>query len=60
MSTDQPVSEAESSCDDKYLYVMSQNSNRSPIPRVTVSINEISADMIVDTGASIDILDEDT
>ena len=54
------MTELESSTDEEYAYVMSHNSNRSSIPRITVSINEISVHMIVGTGASIDILDEDT
>ena len=60
VSSELPAAEPESSSDEEYLYVMSQNSNRYLIPRVTVNINEISVDMVVDTGASIDILDEGT
>ena len=51
-------SESQSSSDDEYLYVMSQDSHVSKIPTVSVSINKVPIDMIVDTGASIDILDE--
>ena len=47
--------EPDSSSDDKYLYVTSQVSK---IPTVAVKINEITVNMIIDTGASIDILDE--
>ena len=52
-----PVAESESSSDDEYLYALN---HKSSIPQVTVHFNQISVDMIVDTGASIDILDEDT
>ena len=57
VSCELPAAEPESSSDDEYLYALN---HRSSIPQVTVHINEISVDMIVDTGASIDILDEDT
>ena len=57
VSSELPAAEPESSSDDEYLYALN---HRSSIPQVTVHINEISVDMIVDTGASIDILDEDT
>ena len=48
----------DSSSDDEYLYVMSQDKSAPKIPTVSVTINEIPIDMIIDTGASIDILDE--
>ena len=60
VSSELPADEPESSSDDEYLYALNQNRTRSSIPQVTVHINKISVDMIVDTGASIDILDEDT
>lgn len=60
ISSELPADEPESSSDDEYLYALNQNRTRSSIPQVTVHINKISVDMIVDTGASIDILDEDT
>ena len=60
VSSELPADKPESSSDDEYLYALNQNHNRSSIPQVTVHINKISVDMIVDTGASIDILDEDT
>ena len=60
ISSEQPEAESESSTDEEYLYILSQNSSWFPIPRVTVNIKKISFDMIVDTGVSIDILDEDT
>ena len=53
-----PVESKSSSSDDEYLYVMSQDSPGSKIPTVSVTINKVPIDMIVDTGASIDILDE--
>ena len=40
------------------MYVMSQDTSASKIPTVCVKINEITIDMIIDTGGSIDILDE--
>ena len=48
----------DSSSDDEYLYVMSQDKSAPKIPTVSVTINEIPIDMIIDTGASIDILDK--
>ena len=54
----QVTSDPDSSSDDEYLYVLSQDTHGSKIPRMSVMINEIPVDMIIDTGASIDILDE--
>ena len=47
-----------SSSDDGYLY--STGKDRSKIPSVNVKINDTDVEMIVDTGASIDIIDEPT
>ena len=55
--TSEPV-DPESSSDDEYLYILSQDACGSRIPTMSVIINEIPVDMIIDTGASIDILDE--
>ena len=55
VSCELPAAEPESSSDNEYLNALN---HRSSIPQVTVHINEISVDMIVDTGASIDILDD--
>ena len=52
----QVTADPDSSSDDEYLYVLSRDTHGSKIPRKSVMINEI--DMIIDTGASIDILDE--
>ena len=49
---------ADSSSDDEYLYVMSQDKSAPKIPTVSVTINEIPIDMMIDTGASIDIMDK--
>ena len=50
--------DSSSDYDIKYLYVLSQDTRESKIPTMSVMINEIPVDMIIDTGASIDILDE--
>ena len=52
------TSDPDSSSDDEYLYILSQDTCGSKIPTMSVTINEIPVDMIIDTGASIDILDE--
>ena len=44
--------------DDKYLYVQSKDTHGSKIPTMSVMINEIPVDMIINTDVSIDILDE--
>ncbi len=46
------------SSDDEYLYTTGQD--KSKIPTVTVNIEDVEVQMIVDTGASTDILDEET
>ena len=48
----------DSSSDDKYLCVMSRDTSALKYPTVSVIINEIPVNMIIDTGASTDILDE--
>ena len=47
-----------SSSDEEYLY--STSKDKSKVPTVTVKINNVETEMIVDTGASTDILDENT
>ena len=47
----------ESDSDDEYVY--STGNDQSKIPKVTVRINSVDVSMIVDTGASTDIIDED-
>ena len=45
----EPV-DPDSSSDDEYLYVLSQDASRSTIPTMSVMISEIPVDMIIDTG----------
>jgi len=52
------VVDSNSSSDDEYMYALSFTSPVSKVPTVSVNINNILIDMIIDTGASIDILDE--
>ena len=54
----QVTSDPDSSSDDEYLYVLNQDTHGSKILKMSVMINEISVDMIINTSASIDILDE--
>ena len=56
----QVTSDPDSSSDDEYLYVLNQDIHGSKILKMSVMINEISVDMIINTrlSASIDILDE--
>ena len=49
----------EESCDSDDEYVYSIGNDQSKIPKVTVWINSGDVSMIVDTGASTDIIDED-
>lgn len=46
--------------DDEHLYVLSHDTCGSKIPTMSAMINVIPVDMIINTGASIDILDEMT
>ena len=49
------------SSDDEYLYTLDQDSTtNSKTPLVNVKVNGVHIEMIVDTGASTDILDEDS
>ena len=47
-----------SSSDDEYMFILGQSSDKSKIPFVSVTVNGVSTDMIVDTGASTNVLDE--
>ena len=49
-----------SSSDDEYLYTMNYGSNVLKIPKASVEIDKVEVEMIVDTGATTDILDETT
>ena len=53
---DEAVEEASSS-DDEYLYILGQDKTT---PTVSLKIDDTIVEMIVDTGASMDILDEAT
>ena len=44
--------------DDEHIYVLSHDTGGSKIPTMSVKINEIPVDMIINTGTSIDILNE--
>ena len=52
--------EEASSSDDEYLYVLRQDKTQVKTPTVSLKIDDTIVEMIVDTGASTDILDEAT
>ena len=52
--------ETSSGSNDDYLYTLGQGKTKAKTPVVSVKINNATVEMIVDTGASIDILDEKT
>ena len=54
---EKPFKEELSNSDDEYVY--SAGNDQSKIPKVTVQINSVDVSMILDTGASTDIIDED-
>lgn len=49
-----------SDSDDEYIYSTGNDIHKSKIPQVTVQVNGVDVSMIVDTGASTDIIDEGT
>ena len=49
-----------SSSDDEYLYTLGQGATSAKTPTVPVQISGVAVDMIVDMGASVDIVDEAT
>ena len=57
--TSEPI-DSDSSSDDEYLQYVLSDTHGSKIPTMSLMISEIPVDMIIDTGASIDILDETT
>ena len=48
------------SSDDEYLFTLGQNNATTKTPTVSVHVNDIEIEVIVDTGVSTDILDETT
>ena len=52
--------ELASSNDDEYPYTMNHGSNAPKIPKASVKISDIVVEMVIDTGATTDILDEAT
>ena len=52
--------EGHGSREDEYLYMMGQDTDTSKTPKVLVKISDVEVEMIVDTVASMDILDETT
>ncbi len=49
----------DSSTDDEYLYTLG-DSDTSKAPKARVQVNDTDVDMLIDTGASTDIFDENT
>ena len=52
--------ELASSSDDEYLYTMNHGLNAPKIPKASVRIGDVVVEMVIDTGATTDILDEAT
>ena len=54
------TNEKESSSDDEYLFTLGNEASNSATPKTIVKINEQNVQMIIDTGASTDIIDKAT
>lgn len=52
--------DASSSSDDEYLYTLEQGALSAKTLTIPVQVSGVTVDMIIDTGASADILDETT
>ena len=52
--------ELASSSDDEYLYTMNHNLNAPKIPKASVKISNVVVEIVIDTSATTDILDEAT
>ena len=50
----------ESSSEDEYLFTLKPKADKNKAPTATIKMNDIPVTMMVDTGASIDIIDEST
>ena len=59
-TANQIVADPDSSSDNEYMYAVNIESPVSKVPTVSVQISGIMVNTIIDTGASIDILDEAT
>ena len=57
---EQPPEQQTSSSDEEYMFILGQSSDKSKTPVVSVTINGVSTEMIVDTGASTNVLDKVT
>ena len=57
---EQPPEQQTSSSDEEYMFILRQSSDKSKTPVVSVTINGVSTEMIVDTGASTNVLDKVT
>ena len=56
----QAMNAPESSSDNEYLFTLGNEARNSATPKASVKINEQNVQMIIDTGASIDIIDKAT
>ena len=54
------TNEKESSSDDEYLFTLGNEASNPATPKTSVKINEQNVQMIIDTGASTDIIDKAT
>ena len=59
-AANQITADPDSSSDDEYMYALNMDAPVSKVPTVSVQISGTTVNMIIDTGASIDILDEPT
>lgn len=52
--------QSDSSSDDEYLYTFDQDPAMTKPPTVSVKVNSVPIEMVIDTGTSTDTLDENT
>ena len=58
VSTTLAQDEQESSSDDEYIYTLGHKPGKMQVPETNVEINGIKMKIMIDTGASTDIIDE--
>jgi len=58
VSTAPKQQEEESSSDDEYIFTLGREPGKMKVPETNVEINGVKMKMMIDTGASTDILDE--
>ena len=59
-TTTETIQHTYSSSEDEYLFGLNEHANNTKQSKTTVCLNETQLEMVVDTGATVNIMDENT